>query len=112
MGHSPGERHRPATSSARRIVHTVALGPECPTVTWTVGPRRSIRVAVRGLLGLRLALIQGRISPPTFEAAIAYDSPVPLFVSGAEAADHGQAEIRYPGIRRPTRNSRRRTDIV
>ncbi|MEU3010209.1 DUF6283 family protein [Nocardia asteroides] len=50
------------------------------------------------LLALRLALIGGRIQPETFEAAERYVSPVALFGSGAEAADHGQAEIDRPGV--------------
>lgn len=50
------------------------------------------------LLGLRLALVQGRISGATFQAAVDYRSPVPLFRSGAEAADHGQTDIHRPSI--------------
>ena len=45
-----------------------------------------------GSIGLRIAVASGRISRTVF----AYESPVPLFASGAEAADHGQAEIAYP----------------
>lgn len=67
------------------------------------------------LLALRLALIRGRIVPQTFEAVDSYQSPVPLFGSGAEAADHGQREIDRPGssarrvIRKIVRN---RTDLT
>lgn len=52
----------------------------------------------RELLALRLGLLRGRISEATFKAAVAYRSPIPLFESGAEAADHGQADIRYPTL--------------
>ncbi|GEM31248.1 hypothetical protein NN3_22550 [Nocardia neocaledoniensis NBRC 108232] len=50
------------------------------------------------LLALRLALIQARISPHTFEQAQGYESPVPLFTSGAEAAGHGQSDSDQPGL--------------
>ncbi|MCI3277017.1 DUF6283 family protein [Streptomyces cylindrosporus] len=49
-----------------------------------------------GLLGLRLALFEDRIDAETFRAAAHYRSPVPLFDSGTEAADHGQADIHRP----------------
>ncbi|MER7805377.1 DUF6283 family protein [Streptomyces parvulus] len=49
------------------------------------------------LLALRVALLEGRISQETFTATSGYHSPVPLFASGREAADHGQAEIPRPG---------------
>ncbi|MFQ6331659.1 DUF6283 family protein [Nocardia sp. CWNU-33] len=49
------------------------------------------------LLGLSMALLRGRIGAGTFQAAVDYRSPVPLFASGSEAADHGQAEINCPG---------------
>ncbi|MFD8046469.1 DUF6283 family protein [Streptomyces chartreusis] len=49
------------------------------------------------LLGLRVALIEGRIDEATFAAAAGYESPVALFGSGSEAADHGQADIGWPG---------------
>ncbi|WP_280343230.1 DUF6283 family protein [Nocardia neocaledoniensis] len=52
----------------------------------------------RGLLALRLALIQKRISPHTFEQTQGYESPVPLFASGAEAAEHGQRDVDEPGL--------------
>lgn len=50
------------------------------------------------LLAVRLALIQARISPHTFEQAQGYESPVPLFTSGVEAAEHGQRDIDQPGL--------------
>lgn len=67
------------------------------------------------LLGLRVALIRGRLSEATFQAAVEYRSPVPLFGSGAEAADHGQAEIHCPGgdaVQAIAKISRRRTDLT
>ncbi|MEU5609730.1 DUF6283 family protein [Streptomyces sparsogenes] len=48
------------------------------------------------LLGLRVALLEDRIDEATFQAAVEYRSPVPLFDSGNEAADHGQADIHQP----------------
>lgn len=48
------------------------------------------------LLGLRLALFHDRIDEATFRAAADYESPVALFDSGSEAADHGQARILLP----------------
>jgi hypothetical protein len=48
------------------------------------------------LLALRLALLQGRISEETFRAVVSYSSPVPLFESGDDAADHGQRQIDTP----------------
>ncbi|QIS08837.1 DUF6283 family protein [Nocardia arthritidis] len=67
------------------------------------------------LLGLRLALVRGRISETTFQAAVDYRSPVPLFSSGAEAANHGQADIAHPSpeaVKAITRISRRRSDLA
>ncbi|MEU9413712.1 DUF6283 family protein [Streptomyces sp. NPDC048281] len=49
------------------------------------------------LLGLRVALLEGRIDQAAFEAAATYTSPIELFASGGEAADHGQAGIDRPG---------------
>lgn len=51
------------------------------------------------LLALRLAAMQGRIDEETFAAAVRYESPVELFGSGTEAADHGQAEIEEPSTK-------------
>lgn len=48
------------------------------------------------LLSLRLAVVTGQISPATYTAATDYQSPVPLFASGAEAAEHGTADIERP----------------
>ncbi|OBA60344.1 hypothetical protein A5780_20650 [Nocardia sp. 852002-20019_SCH5090214] len=66
------------------------------------------------LLGLRFALVQGRISGTTFQAAIDYRSPVPLFSSGDEAADHGQAGIHRPSpdaVRAIAKICRHRSDL-
>ncbi|MGW3291055.1 DUF6283 family protein [Streptomyces sp. NPDC001002] len=49
-----------------------------------------------GLLGLRISLFRGRIDGAAFHAAAGYRSPVPLFGSGNEAADHGQADMVRP----------------
>jgi Family of unknown function (DUF6283) len=49
------------------------------------------------LLALRLALAEERIGVDTYRAAVAYQSPVPLFTSGGDAADHGQRDIMRPG---------------
>lgn len=48
------------------------------------------------LLALRLAVRTGRISAATYTAAINYQSPVTLFASGTEAAEHGAADIEQP----------------
>ncbi|WP_405594607.1 DUF6283 family protein [Streptomyces sp. NBC_01092] len=44
------------------------------------------------LLSLRVALFKGWIGGAAFEAAAEYQSPVALFDSGSEAADHGQCQ--------------------
>lgn len=49
------------------------------------------------LLSLRLALSAGDISPATYEATLDYQSPTPLFATGAEAAAHGIRDIKTPG---------------
>jgi hypothetical protein len=48
------------------------------------------------LLALRLAALQG-MSPQEIAATRGYTSPVPLFGSGREAAEHGMAGIDDPG---------------
>lgn len=48
------------------------------------------------LLGLRLAAATGAMSSADLVATLDYTSPVPLFRTGAEAAEHGKAEIRTP----------------
>jgi uncharacterized protein DUF6283 len=51
------------------------------------------------LLALRIAVMQGTMTDEDARAVVDYLSPVSLFVSGAEAADHGMAEIDHPGSR-------------
>lgn len=46
-------------------------------------------------LGLRLASAMGRIEDP--DAFLDYETEVPLFESGAEAAEHGLREVEAPG---------------
>lgn len=48
------------------------------------------------LLALRIAEAGGRMTASDIDVTIDYVSPVPLFGSGAEAADHGEAEIAAP----------------
>jgi Family of unknown function (DUF6283) len=48
-------------------------------------------------LALRFAAASGSISPDDYRAILEYESPVPLFASGAEAAEHGLAEVETPG---------------
>jgi hypothetical protein len=57
------------------------------------------------LLALRLASATGGMSPDEVVATRNYVSPVPLFRSGREAANHGMANIDHPGPR-----ARRATD--
>jgi hypothetical protein len=44
-------------------------------------------------LAARIAAVQDRIDPAVFD----YVSPVPLFGSGTEAAEHGKRDIAAPG---------------
>lgn len=48
-------------------------------------------------LALRLACASGRIEGDDLDAVLDYESPVPLFASGAEAATHGLSELEAPG---------------
>jgi len=50
------------------------------------------------LLGLRVAVSIGEMSETERDATIAYQSPVPLFATGAEAAAHGMVDIAAPGL--------------
>lgn len=50
-------------------------------------------------LGLRLAATLGLIDAAVYEAALVYRSPVPLWASGLEAAEHGVADLNRPGER-------------
>lgn len=49
------------------------------------------------LMAIRMALAAREITMETAEAICEYESPVPLFASGAEAAEHGMREIGNPG---------------
>jgi hypothetical protein len=67
------------------------------------------------LLALRFALMQGTMTGEDADATIDYVSPVPLFASGAEAAEHGMAEIGNPGpeaVVAMAKIGRRRSDLV
>lgn len=67
-------------------------------------------------LAMRLAASLGAIDEVEYLATLDYESPVPLFSSGAEAAAHGLAELDLPGpkavrtIRRLERRLTSRTD--
>lgn len=47
-------------------------------------------------LGLRVAAALGSISPEAVDATLDFKTSVPLFSSGAEAAEHGLADIANP----------------
>ncbi|MET8997158.1 DUF6283 family protein [Amycolatopsis sp. NPDC004169] len=67
------------------------------------------------LLALRLAVISGRITPETAQATVNYQSPVPLFDSGAEAAAHGVRNMSDPdaeALRTIEKIRRVRADLV
>ena len=67
------------------------------------------------LLAVRLAVFDGRISTATAELCENYRSPVPLFATGAEAAEHGRAEVDDPGPdarRLIAKIARTRTDLT
>jgi hypothetical protein len=51
----------------------------------------------RALLALRLGVVFGTLSARVVEAILSYRTTVPLFTSGAEAAEHGMARIGDPG---------------
>jgi hypothetical protein len=60
-------------------------------------------------------LLEGRIDPGAYLAAAEYISPVQLFTSGAEAADHGQARISRPSplaVQGIQKVRRARTDLI
>jgi Family of unknown function (DUF6283) len=50
-------------------------------------------------LGLRLTAGLGLLTPEDLEAVLAYETAVPLFDSGAEAAAHGLAALEQPDER-------------
>jgi hypothetical protein len=47
------------------------------------------------LLALRILWLDGRLDPSVLD----YQSPVPLWASGAEASAHGKRSINRPGVR-------------
>lgn len=47
-------------------------------------------------LAMRLAGINGDMIPDEWNATLDYESPVPLFASGAEAAAHGLRDVTRP----------------
>lgn len=51
------------------------------------------------LLALRFAAVNGSMSVEDIATTIDYVSPVPLFAAGADAAEHGLAEVDAPGPR-------------
>lgn len=50
-------------------------------------------------MALRLAAASGAISGDALDAVLDYASPVPLFASGQEAAQHGLADIEEPAAK-------------
>lgn len=48
-------------------------------------------------MGLRMAARGGLLDIESWEAALDYECPVELFETGAEAAEHGLADLRNPG---------------
>ncbi|MEU2955934.1 DUF6283 family protein [Streptomyces xanthochromogenes] len=66
------------------------------------------------LLALRIGILTGTIDDATYQAALEYVSPIPLFATGNEAADHGQARLTEPSTaadRLITKISRTRSDL-
>lgn len=66
------------------------------------------------LLGLRIASAFGHMTAEEIEATIDYTTTVPLFGSGAEAAEHGMRDIEGPSEsaeRAIQKISKRRNDI-
>jgi hypothetical protein len=47
-------------------------------------------------LAVRIATSMGELTTEEYEAVLDYVSPVPLWSSGAEAAEHGVANIEAP----------------
>lgn len=48
-------------------------------------------------MGLRIAVINERVTPEELDEILDYVPSVPLFSTGAEAAAHGRAEVFTPG---------------
>lgn len=51
---------------------------------------------MEGNLAVRLAVAMGHMDTQIAESVVDYTSPVPLFASGAEAAEHGMAGVENP----------------
>lgn len=67
------------------------------------------------LLAVRIAAMQGTITPDTYEAVCDYTTDVPVFESGAAAAAHGIRDIDNPDSAATTaitKISSRRTDLI
>lgn len=66
------------------------------------------------LLGIRLAILQNRLTGEDLTAVLNYESPIPLFSSGADAATHGGRDISHPSsatVQAITKIVRRRADL-
>ncbi|MEZ7124643.1 DUF6283 family protein [Nonomuraea sp. AD125B] len=67
-------------------------------------PRRRVCAGWAGchdgttLLAVRVALATGLLCPANARAVESYTSPVPLFASGSQAADHGLADLDTPSL--------------
>lgn len=49
-------------------------------------------------LGVRIGAATGQLSPDDLDAILKYESPVELFATGQEAAEHGLAAISNPPV--------------
>lgn len=47
-------------------------------------------------LAIRFAAAEGRLDTETIEAIFDYQTSVPLWASGTEAAEHGMADVEWP----------------
>lgn len=66
-------------------------------------------------LALRLATTLGSMTPDAVEAVLDYVSPVPLFPTGAAAAEHGRRDMYAPGAdarRAAAQLLRQRDDLI
>lgn len=66
-------------------------------------------------MALRMAVLTGTVSPETLDEILDYASPVPVFGSGAEAAEHGKSEIEAPSekaVRIIDRIVAKRPDVI
>lgn len=50
----------------------------------------------KDLLAPRVAVLDGTIDATTYETVTSYESPVPIFSSGSEAAAHGESGLANP----------------